>query len=154
MSAHVLLDQGGREWLATIEARKKELDLLEAPLREQRKRRERLKSAKGQAESDAVISGLSTQRNAALKFVETETKLFFKNIFGILEHTPVAVENLGGRTTGALLATDLSARMLADGTGVFTVSGDALEVDLVKGLPRPDYLLVQESAGQKFVVLG
>lgn len=150
----MLLDEGGRDWLALIELRKKELDLLDIQLREEMKRRERLKSIKGQGQSDAILSDLKTRRDDARNYVDTETLLFFKNIFGILEYTPVAVQDTSGKTSGTLLATDLTARMLKDRTGVFTVSGDALEADVAKGLPRPDYLLVAESAGQKFLVLG
>lgn len=154
MSNAIELDEGARGWLGQIEARKKELDQLEASIREEEKRRSKLKSPKFQAKSDALLEQLCTARAAARKFVEDETRLFFQKVFGILEASPVAVADANGQQTAGLLATELGARQLANGIGVFTVAGDALEADLAAGLPRPEYLLVQEGTGKSFVVLG
>jgi hypothetical protein len=146
------LDEGALMWLGLIETRKKALDLCSVQLREELKRRKRLTSAKGLAQCAATLAELGAAKEGAERYVEDETRLFFKNVFGILEGDLVALCRPGEPDSPTLIATQLTARLLADGSGVFTVAGDSLLADLMTGLPCPKYLLMHESNGHAFVL--
>ena len=146
------LDEGAFEWLTLIEARKKELDKGTVLLREELKRRKKLTSAKGLAKCDTLLAELGAAKADAERYVEQETRLFFKNVFGILEGDLVALRRPGKPDSSTLIATHVTARLLANGTGVFTVAGDSMTADLLTGLPQPEYLLMEESAEHTFVL--
>ena len=149
----MIIDPDAREWLAVIEEQKKELEKLTPLLKLESKRRETLRSPKFHKISDALIEKFENQIKEVEAFVEENTVKFFQAIFGIGHGTPSALYDAKGVVQGALLATEFTARLLTDGTGVFTISGNSLDNDIFPGLPRSDYLLAEESKGQKFVPL-
>ncbi len=151
MTAHI--DSDAREWLALIEERKREFDKVTVLLREESRRREKLKSEKFRKTSDELIAGYEAQKTACEAYLDENTRDFFQAVFGVNDCTPVALQDAAGKTLGALIATEMTARLLSDGTGVFTISGDSLDQDVIPGLPQSNYLLAQESAGQRFVPL-
>lgn len=152
-SENAYLDADARQWLAIIEDHKRTLDRVLPVLGAERKRREKLRSPKFQKDSDELIARCEAQQRDCESFVQENTLELFQCVFGIQEGTPVALQDLEGKMLGGLIAADLTARLLADGTAVFTVSGQSLSSDVFPGLPQSDYLLAQESQGQRFVAL-
>lgn len=148
-----LIDSDARQWLATIEDQKQELEKTTPLLKAEQKKLDRLRSAKAQEAAAQRIRVLEAQCQACADYVMTNTRDFMQTVLGVLEGTPVAMQDAQGRTLGGLIVSDMSARLLADGTAVFTVSGQSLTQDVLPGLPCADYLLAQESAGQRLVPL-
>lgn len=146
-----MLDEGAKDWLSDIETNKKLVDLLTLKIREEEKRNSRLKSAKMLKASNALLEGLEAQRQEAVKLIASETELFFQKVFGVEMYQPVAVRRANGVLTKALLATQLIARQLANGLGVFTVTGDSVDKDAHKGLPVCEVLMAQEANNDWFV---
>ncbi len=151
--ANAYLDADARQWLATIEDHKRALERVRPLLAAEKKRREKLRSPKFQQECDDLIAKYDAERRDCEDFVEDNTVQLFQCVFGIQEGTPVALQDGDGQKLGGLIVVDMTARLLADGTAVFTVSGESLSTDLLPGLPQSDYLLAQESVGQRFVAL-
>jgi hypothetical protein len=146
-----MLDEGAKDWLSAIESKKRLVDRLSLEIREEEKRNSRLKSEKMRSVSNALLEDLTLQREKASAFIETETELFFQKIFGVEMYQPVAVKRANGVLTKALLATQLIARQLTNGLGVFTVTGDSVEQDAHKGLPVCEVLMAQEANDDWFV---
>lgn len=147
------LDEDARQWLAAIEDQKRELENVTPELAKQKRRRESLRSVKGQQECEALIAQHEACAKACEAFVQENTMELFQCVFGVQEGTPVALQDAQGNMLGGLIVSDFTARLLADGTAVFTVSGESLSADILPGLPQSDYLLAQESQGQRFVAL-
>lgn len=140
-----MLDEGAKAWLASIEAKKKELDQLVPVMKVEARRNERLRSFGGRRASDATLQVLAERKLACEQFIAAETSLFYKNVFGIEMHHAVAVRKRNGVLSSALFVTQVIARQLSNGMGVFTVTGDSVAADMHKGLPACEYLMALES---------
>jgi hypothetical protein len=146
-----MLDEGAKQWLALIEAKTRELADLGPTIKEELKRNERLKPGKTRLASDALLEAMAAQKSECKEFIAEETALFYKAVFGIELNRPVAVRDSTGSFSPVVFVTQLIARQLTNGLGVFTVTGDSATVDLHKGLPDCKYLMAQE-AKQEWLV--
>lgn len=139
-----MLDEVEKQWLALIETKNQELIQGRERLALEAKRNNRLKAGTTRTASNALLEQLEAQNAANKAFVDAETTLFFKQVFGVEIYQPVAVKRRDGIVGKALLATQFIARQLSNGLGVFTVTGDSIATDLHKGLPECEYLMAQE----------
>lgn len=147
------IDNDAREWLELIDAHKRELDKTVSLQKEEAKRREKLRSPKFVAQSDALLESYAKTISRCTTFVEEHTSEFFKAVLGVLQGAPAALHDATGKPLGALLAQQMTARLLKDGSAVFTLAGDSLDKDLLPGLPQSNYLLAEENKGHRFVPL-
>lgn len=143
-----MLDTLAREWLSLIEEKKRELEQVSARQGEELKRYGRLKSPKMLSSSKTLLDTLEAHKSQGSSFVQVETLKFFRAVFKIELYQPVAVRKADGALSKAVYATQFIARMLSNGAGIFTVSGDSVTQDLHKGVPACELLMANEANGE------
>lgn len=143
-----MLDTIAREWLSLIEEKKQEVVTISEQLTDELKRYGRLKSQKMLISSKATIDTLESQKTQACRFIHDETLNFFRSVFKVELYQPIVVRSPNGSFSKAIYASQFIARMLSNGAGVFTVTGDSVSVNLHEGVPACEMLMAAESKGE------
>lgn len=147
------LPEGAHEWLADIELLHERHRESEAALN--RAKRTLLKAPEGpkREKAQAKVAQLQQVHSAAAQALADETALFFEKILRISKDSIVVLRSLNGQESDGLVATHLSAHLLADGTGVFSAHGSSMKKTLHTGVPDHVILTAREAQGQRLVAL-
>lgn len=147
------LDEVAQDWLALIESLYQQHAESVAKLAKLATSAKRSTSEKGKAR---VLALTATERDAeaALKQqLALETEKFFSTTFGIRSGDVVTLKTAAGKPSATVVAMNLTARRLVDGTGLFSVSGDSMATDLTNGLPSHELLMAREAKDERLVAI-
>lgn len=130
---------------------------IESELRErifqENARMRRLKSEKAQSAAKLALEELNCKFKAESALIEQLTAEFFDRELGILQYGIVALFNADKEQLGhAVVAQDLRARVLSDGTALLSASGDIFDsadntVSRTQ-VARSHQLIAKESSGE------
>ncbi len=147
-----MYDEGARSWACDIEAKLRELEGVEARLRDAEKRREKLRSKKYVEEAEAELRDLRARQESLKAFTSGETERFFQTVLGILPESIVALVDADGRETLKVIASSMRVRTLKNGQLVTSVWGDLVEGESGDRLSNT-LLMAAEAEGKRLKAL-
>lgn len=145
------LDEGARQWLALIEDISRRQQEAMDTARKLQASGKRVTSDKGKAKNVAAQQSNAEQLNQLTTALAAETENFFREVFGITKGCVVAMRSANGNLSATLIASNLVARQLVDGSGMFAVHGSSMTDDLTNGLPAHNLLSAKESMDERLV---
>lgn len=147
------LDEGARQWLALIEELTSRADAAVSDARKLKSSAKRVTSEKGKERSAKALADNQNLQERLKQELQAETEGFFQEVFQIGRNSVVALKKADGTLSKSVVASHLNVRKLLDGTGVFSVHGASMTVDLSNGLPLHDLLTAREALGERLVSL-